>query len=78
MIKLRIEATDLLAGENEIDAVEIIDADKDSNAAINVYFDIFCRALTGLSFSKEAIVEYMEHYVELEIDTYIRAKKQNM
>lgn len=69
MIKIKIEATNLFSEKegNEIDSVEIIDSSINSDATIDEYFNMFFRAMQGISFSKDSLDEYIKEYIELEI-----------
>jgi len=57
MIKIRIDSENPVS--REIDSCEIVDTNFYSDALTEEYFDVFMRALMGLSFTEKQIEETM-------------------
>ncbi|GEM_PF-6900826 len=68
MIKIRVEATDIFAevDRDNVCSVEIVTTNVNSDAPISEFVDLFYRAMIGLSFTKQTIVEGLENKVEEE------------
>jgi len=66
MIKLRIDGTNTVSGE--IDSCEVVETTLDIDSTTEELFELFCRLLSGLSFSEKQLENTIVHLAKSYID----------
>lgn len=67
MLKITIESTNPFAEEeNNIDISAITDSNKNSDSTATEFIEVFIRAMMGMSFTEQTILNCMKEIIECE------------